>query len=512
MKTIHKIKISLLVLLMAVGLSACTDWLTIEPVDGVITEEYWQSEADLKSGVMGIYASMLGNNVSGSYSIPELLFYWGEIRADMVTLGNTILGDYLLVYTGDLNPNNGFAKWNAIYRTINYCNIVLEKAPEVMAVDASLTRERMNEYRAEALAIRAMMYLLLNKVYREVPLVIEATTADNQTIQKAKVLDQSELWNQIEADLKEAEKFAVDTYGTNAAEDKGRITKNTIWSLMADFYLWRSAEGDALAAETACNNIINTGKYALVKGDDNWFYDLYYKGNSLEGIFELQFSEEKLNPYFNMFSINQFLRANSDVMETFFPDDPLIDADSADVRADRGSYRSALNYALWKYIGVNRVSSKTASTAYSNFIVYRYADILLMKAEALALQLDTKPEGGAEALALIQRVRNRARASQLNSEGNPDTKDGLIGYILNERAREFAFEGKRWFDLLRVAKRDNYRKKSILIDMLTLSAPATRLLSIQAKMQDPNYHYMPIPQADMDAGFPYLLQNPFYEE
>ncbi|PZX18628.1 putative outer membrane starch-binding protein [Breznakibacter xylanolyticus] len=512
MKTIYKIKLSVATLMVALGLSACTDWLTIDPVNGVIAEEYWQSEADLKSGVMGIYASMLGNNASGSNSVAELLFYWGEVRADMVANGNLILNDFNLIYNGDLNSNNGLVKWNSIYRTINYCNIILEKAPEVKRVDAALTDARMNEYRAEALTIRAMMYLLLNKVYREVPLITEATTADNQTLQRAKVLEQSELWNQIEADLLEAQKYAVESYGTTSAEDKGRVTKYTIASLMADFYLWRSEPGDAAKAQAACDIVIKSGRFNLVKGDENWLNTLYYNGNSLEGVFELQFSADILNPYFNLFATNNYLRANVDVVESFFPDDPMVDADSADVRADRGSYRSALNYALWKYIGVNRYASKTATTAYSNFIVYRYADILLMKAEALALQVEDQPELAAESLALIHKIRNRARASVLTSEGAPDTKEGLINYVLNERAREFAFEGKRWFDLLRIAKRDGYKKKNILVDMLTLSAPATRLLSIQAKMQDPNYHYMPIPQSDIDAGYPYLIQNPFYQK
>ncbi|MFT3737826.1 MAG: RagB/SusD family nutrient uptake outer membrane protein [Breznakibacter sp.] len=513
---IYKLKLALVSLVAGLAIWSCSDWLYLEPESGIISDEYWKSEQDLKAGTMGIYASMLGNNVSGSYSVPELLLLWGEVRADMLTYFRTQVSDYMLIYNGDLKPTNGFAKWNSVYRTINYCNNILEKAPEILETDASMTKQKMNQYRAEALTIRAMMYLLLNKVYREAPLLLTATTSDNQTIRVAKVENQSELWDQIEADLLEAEGYAAESYGSTLAEDKGRVTKYTVWSIMADFYLWRSLDGDADKAVQACDKIISSGKFSLVRGDDNWLYNLYYVGNSIEGIFELQFAEDILNPYYNLFMTTGSYHANPDVVESFFPVDELADPDSADVRGDRGSYRSSLNYALWKYIGINRIASKSASESYSNFIVYRYADVLLMKAEALSLLVTDDSEASIQkassSLALIQQVRTRARASKLTDRGTPTTKEGLIDYILEERAREFAFEGKRWFDLLRIAKRDNYALKNYLIDMLQMSAPATRLVSIQAKMQNPDYHYMPIPQSDIDAGYPLLKQNPFYEE
>lgn len=514
MDKLKKIKITVVVFLFGITLNSCEDWLYLEPGNGIIVEEFWQSEQDLKAATMGIYASMLGNNASGGYSVPELMLMWGEVRADMLTFHRTLINDYLLIYNGDLKAENGFAKWNSIYRTINYCNQVLENASKVEQLDEALSVQKMNQYRAEALTVRAMMYLLLNKTYREVPLMLGATSSDDQLVKSAKVENQSELWDQIEADLLEAESFAVSSYGTTAAEDKGRITIYTVWAVMADFYLWRDQAGDALLAEQACQNIIDAQKFSLVIGNDSWLNTLYHRGNSIEGIFELQFDQDILNPFYNLFDEVAAYRANPDVMELYFPIDELLPhADSADVRADRGSYRSASSYALWKYIGLTRNVSKGPSQATSNFIVYRYADVLLMQAEAMALQIGNSTRD--EALATmanqhIARIRNRARASSLTSQGTPVTRDALLNYILEERAREFAFEGKRWFDLLRFAKRDNYARIGILKDMLLMSAPATRLLSIQAKMEDVNYHYMPIPQADIDAAFPELKQNPFY--
>ena len=489
--------------------SGCNNWLYLEPEDGVLVDEYWKSQSDLKAGLMGIYASMLGNNTSGSMSIPELMLLWGEIRADFIAQYNTPVDDYLLVWQGDIKADNSFCKWNSFYRTINYCNNVLEKGEPILDLDKSFTQDEWNQYKSEALAVRALMYFYLTRVFNEVPLILVATNDDLQQITSVKASTE-EIWAQIESDLTEAEKNIPFTYNTTKEEDKGRITKYTVWAIQADFYLWTEQYAKA---EEACDKIINSGNFWLVNGDMQWLSNLFVQGNSSEGIFELQFDVDILNPYYRMFQTDKNYRANPDVMEHFWPTDPyLANADSADIRSDKGSYRAGANYSIWKYIGRDRTYARMASEAYSNFIVYRYADILLMKAEAIAAQLDTEdPVRGAEALAIIKKIRARANASDLTDEGDPTSKEALLSYILNERAREFAFEGKRWFDILRYSKRDDYKRLRALKDMYQLCAPSTKLLSIQSKLNDYDSHYLPIPQSDIDASGGILIQNPFYE-
>lgn len=503
-----KLQYLLLALTLLIGTSSCDDWLYLTPEDGVIVDEFWQSQADLKAGVMGCYASMLGGSASGAFNVPQLMLLWGEIRADMLTY-NRQQADYMLIWQGDIKPVNKFANWAMFYRTINYCNTVLEKGPEVLKIDPSFTEAQWKQYRAEALGIRALMYFYLTRTFDEVPLVLEATTNDLQPIARAKA-SRSEIWAQIESDLTEAEKDICFSYNTTDAEDKGRLTKYSVWAIQADYYLWTEQNAKS---EEACNKIINSGKFWLVEGNMEWLTTLYYEGNSSEGIFELQFDVDILNPYFDMFQTTANYKAQPDVMEYFWPTDPLlIDADSADVRSDRGAYRSAANFSIWKYIGKDRRFAKTASESYSNFIVYRYADILLMKAEAIAAQLDADNSArGAEALSLIKQVRKRARASSMTDEGEATTKDALLLYVLNERAREFAFEGKRWYDMLRYAKRENYKRLQAMKNMYQLCAPSDKLLSIQSKLNDYNSHYMPIPQGDIESSNGLLEQNPFYK-
>lgn len=86
----------------------------------------------------------------------------------------------------------------------------------------------------------------------------------------------------------------------------------------------------------------------------------------------------------------------------------------------------------------------------------------------------------------------------------------MTDYLLAERAREFAFEGKRWFDVLRNARRNNYERLDLLISMALISAPADQQQSIIAKLQDPNSHYLPINEYELYTNKA-LVQNPFYK-
>lgn len=506
MKTIKYLTFAILLLFVA---SSCNKWLYLEPEDGVLVDEYWQSQSDLEAGLMGCYASMLGNNSKGAMSVSELMLMWGEIRADFLTSYNNEVDDYLLIWQGDIKPTNSFCNWASFYRTINYCNTVLDKGEAILNLDQSFTPSEWNQYRSEALTIRALMYFYLTRVFDQVPLILESTSNDLQQITAAKATREA-IWAQIEADLSEAEQNICFSYNTTKDVDKGRITRYTVWAIQADFYLWTE---DYAKSESASDKIINSGAFWLVNGNMQWLTNLYVEGNSSEGIFELQFDVDILNPYYGMFYTNANYRANPDVMENFWPTDPyLANADSADIRSDKGTYRAGMSYSIWKYIGRDRTYLKSSSEAYSNFIVYRYADVLLMKAEAIAAQLDNDdPVRGEEALNLIKKIRSRANASDLTNEGEVTSKEALLTYILNERAREFAFEGKRWFDILRYSKRDNYRRLQTLKNMYQLCAPSTKLLSIQSKLNDIDSHYLPIPQGDIEASGGVLIQNPFYE-
>jgi hypothetical protein len=479
---------------------SCDEWLYLQPENGIIRQEYWKSKEDVHAAVMGAYASLLGNSQGSGYSVPELLFLWGEIRGDMISLSR-LRSDFLYVINGDILPDNGICRWNAFYRTINYCNTVLEFAPDVLAIDPSFTEKELKSYEAEVKTIRALMYFYLARTFGEVPIKLTASKSDNEQFAVPKS-SQQEVLAQIKKDLASAEHDAPFSYG-DLASTKGRITRYTVNAIQADVYLW-DEQYDSCIFE--CNKIINSGFFGLVDNDEFWFSNLYVDGNSVESIFELQFSQEILNPYYSMLKRNKYLKASAVAIEEFFPPDPNQIPDSADIRADGASYKLSDNYTIWKYIGRNRDEARAETEAYGHWIVYRYPEILLFKAEAL-----NQMGQGEEALQLVKTIRKRARASKTSSPGEATDERSLTEFILDERCREFAYEGKRWFDVLRVAKRNDYQRLDLLLAMVVRSAPSDKQVTILNKYRDTRSHYLPIFYTELEAN-PALVQNPFYGE
>lgn len=494
---IHKsIKYWLLALLMVGG--ACDNYLDLKPQDGIVRQDFWKTKEQVQSAVIGIYASMLEGDLA------ERLFLYGELRADMLMPNSGVRAEEMEIINGNILETNNITDWRSFYRTINYCNTVLDLAPQVLEVDGTFTEEQLNAYMAEALTIRSLMYFYLARSFRDAPLKLDATISDDQDIALPKNTQQ-EILEQISQDLVKAEEWAVFSYG-NTAYDKGRVTKYTINALQADVYLWMEDYENCIAA---CNKIINSGQFGLVEGEGNplWFQELYGMGNSNESIFELQFNAQKTNPFFFMFDANtgrRFLASPTVIEEVFMldMDDPL----NADIRL-AASVRPS-NSTLWKYLGLTIDEGRTLNDSYAHWIFYRYADILLMKAEALAQKGDD--QSGQEAIALIETVRERANALDMTARTvAPNDSRGITDYILEERKREFAFEGKRWFDVLRNAKRNNYERLDIIINMATASAPPDRQQTIVNKYKDVNSHYWPIFLYEIETN-KNLVQNPFY--
>jgi hypothetical protein len=138
----------------------------------------------------------------------------------------------------------------------------------------------------------------------------------------------------------------------------------------------------------------------------------------------------------------------------------------------------------------------------ANWIVYRYADVLLMKAEALS-QLGRYNE----ALEIINDdIRYRAGMPSISI---PNTTTSFEDAILDERARELAFEGKRWFDLLRMGRRNNFARSDKLVEMIIQNVPSTQKRILGSKLTNPQGWYMPIHKDELERNVN-LVQNPYY--
>ena len=180
---------------------------------------------------------------------------------------------------------------------------------------------------------------------------------------------------------------------------------------------------------------------------------------------------------------------NSNTVERLF--------DKEDVRRFMGKG------APWKYSGKDPFGlvSRSSTERDANWNIYRFADIMLLKAEA-AIELDKFDEA------------NNLIGETLLRAGMPYEevydKDLLRQAILDEKGREFAFEGKRWFDLLRAAKRNKFEKKQIIIDMILSGADIKQQAVLKTKVFDTLSYYLPIAERELIYN-QNLVQNPYYD-
>lgn len=498
---IRKLIYSSLVVLVLVSSSSCNKWLDVKPQDGLIKQDYWKTKEQLNSAVIGTYILLTDN------AVVSQLFRWGELRADMVAIaptpGKPTVDDTEFMQ-GNILSTNSLVDWSVVYKAIANCNIVMENGPLVMKADPTFKLDELNKSLAEVRGIRALLYFYLLRTYGEVPLQLEGIDEDTEVTSLPKS-SQQQIADQILADLAFAAEHAVETFKDNPSFDKGRITKYMVYALQADVYLWLDRYADAAAA---CDKIIASNKFFLVEGDPvSFFEELYVQGNSSETIFAFQYSD-RANPFFNMFlNASKPYMASASAIENVFPADP-VDPLLLDVRSAGVSY-NPITLGIWKYGGVTSTTSRSDADHRGNYPIYRYADVLLMKAEALAWI----PGNEQKVLDIIEQIRSNRRAldASKRTDITVESSSSALGeYVFEERGRELAFEGKRWFDLLRFAKRNNYENEATLISLATENIPSNLKQSVSIKLKDRNSHYLPVPFREIQAN-KNLIQNPFYQ-
>jgi starch-binding outer membrane protein, SusD/RagB family len=500
------IKHTFFALVLLLSATSCNKWLELKPQDGIIREDFWETKEQLQSAVVGCYSSMLAIPGGSRPGLLQNMLVWGELRADMMGIGSLTTTHDLDYKYNEILPSSFYSSWATLYNTINVCNTVIQFGPQVLESDKTITQPQLNAYLAEAYGLRAYMYFYLLRVWGEVPLQLKASSSDSQIEQLAKSTKE-EVYNQIISDLNFAAQNAAENYG-NPTMNKGRLTVYGIYALQADVYLWGEKYAECLAA---CKRIEDSGKFGLVDSEnpDLWFQQLYVQGNSNEGIFEIQFDNQSQNPWYTLLAVVTNRYSATFFMDDFFgivdPTTPTV----KDIRSNGASYNQTLSGMLWKHVGTSFESNTAVSNGNSNhnWIVYRYADILLMKAEALAWT-----NKGQEALDIIDIIRDRAKALPMTAESpDPNVAYQVSDYILRERAREFAFEGKRWFDLLRHTKRNNYeRNAQLIVDAVSKVSPPDKTEAIINKFKDYRNHYLPIATSELQAD-KNLEQNPFYK-
>ncbi|MDD4970587.1 MAG: RagB/SusD family nutrient uptake outer membrane protein [Paludibacter sp.] len=528
-----KLKISIILISAALlfGATGCTDWLTVKPESQIILEEYWQSESDVESVVFACYRGLTEDDCV------YRMIVWGELRSDnFVTTGFAKAREDMglgKIMKGELTATNPCASWGSFYAVINYCNTLLNYAPAVVGRDKNFSQADLLKIQAEARAIRALCYFYLARTYNEVPWVDQASVDDTQNYALEKSSNR-EILDHIIDDLTFAQQYIRTDYGRKDF-NKGRFTLNGVNALLADVYLWDEQYGKCV--ETA-NKVLADKNLQLIETKNSNAYQVFYKGQSDESILELQFntSVQTNNPVAILFGSN-----NISIGELTFPVNLAFNTNETDVAKATGihspfyykinatdiestndirskdSYRSNGDvFPIFKNTGfrIEGTSGTLTTSLYifrsgtANWILYRLADVMLMKAEALVQLGGT--ENNTKAIEMVNKTYLRSNtngtivADSLKLT-NYLTQSALSDLVLRERHRELLFEGKRWFDLVRLARRE---KSTSTLNTFVNNKVSGNTVALGAAVLDAMY--MPISQGELNANNK-LKQNPYYE-
>ena len=517
MKTNNKKYLLLLASYLLIG---CVDTVIL-PDNKTVDDDFWQKKSEVDAVVATAYAQL-----RDAAAIRNMII-WGDFRSDELVVTSTLPSSATYktalaqIYSLNIETENAFTSWYPFYSAINYCNLVLEKAEGVIAVDPDYTRGDYDANKAQMLALHAFCYFYLTKVFHDIPVTPGAYLNSSDDLNAPQANPDSVLTMCIN-DLQEASKYAISgsTYGD--WRDKGYLNQDGINAILADIYLWRASvnrsASDYEACVDYCDKIISAKKEAYEQnprrrrfGNDDVEQDYYLSDysdmyndifgqtgqNADESIFELQFRNsnatnsglDQMYFRYNNASSNGYgyLKA-APIYGKVDQTGSGVWTNSVDQRLYEFLYDATSTnteqFGVRKFVATasagtsNSADSKrdTRSAVYQNWILYRLTDVMLMKAEALVqlYNLEGKAEGDTrneEAFAICQFINNRALSDANKSSYAMKYsvyKDKMEELVLAERARELCFEGKRWFDLMRY----NYRhteKQADLTKKLTQS-------------------------------------------
>lgn len=488
-----KIIYYILVLLGGLSVSSCEDYLTVLPENNQSSFEYWKTkeevEAVLASGYIDIRSSV------------ETFMLWGEARGNGVdylsTSGSDLQKAARKLRAIDILPENGLCDWSNAYKAIFMANAVIKYASGVVEKDPSFDRNMCRSFMAEAFFQRSLVYFYLVRTFKDVPYVTDPYVDDSAPY----VMAQSDglvILRTCIADLEEylpnAKEFFPEVDNENPINTKGRATQWSIHALLADMYLWL---GEYEKSVIHCDAVINSGRVGLIQ---NGFLN-YFPGNSNESVFEVQYSNPKSqkNDFQTWFkATNEGYYKMSEYTAGIFEQEPT------DLRGLGYTFNE--EGFIWKYLGVDAVTARVSSENDQNYLIYRLADVILMKAEAFIMQ-----DNHQEAAELIDKVRIRSGLSEMTLSEDRLT---MLRALLEERQKEFFAEGKNWFDMLRIGLRSTQlsdsQYKNLFIEQALRAVGAAQQSLGRATLSNVGSWYLPYSDDELKKN-PLLVQSDYYQ-
>ena len=221
---------------ITLGTTSCDDFLTIYPSNEITEEQFWEDRTDLESGIRGCWKQFI------SQDIMERMVVWGECRSDNFDLMTESWDDMKDLMNANLLETNSLFSWSAFYKTINFCNKVLQYGPLVVERDKSFTSEDWKPVEAEMKALRALNYFYLVRTFREIPFEFNPIGSEHDVKEHSGRQFMAEVvLDSIINDVEAVKDNGMRQY-TNELDNKGRFTRESIYTLLADMYLWRAAK------------------------------------------------------------------------------------------------------------------------------------------------------------------------------------------------------------------------------------------------------------------------------
>ena len=491
----------------------CEKYLDLQPQGTYSTSAFYQTEEHAKLSITVCYEKLSFSNSSNR------LWVFAEVASDDAIKGgfpgdqaDIGLIDDFLIYADNGNIET---TWTIFYEGVARCNQVLKYVPGIN-MDEALK----NRIIGEAYFLRGYYYFQLCNIYGNIPLILEPKNPDEMQVPKSA---RSEVYLQVESDFIEAVKNLESALALNPGiypgSEKGRATPGAAKALLAKTYLFEKKWSEAL---TTALEVESSYGYLLLPVYQHNFNVLYENNN--ESIFEIQHLANQ-SPGMGS-SLNQWMAPRAErgygfnePSQLFFNEfevttpeniyDPRLDytiGRDGQIWFDDVIYNpswSSTGYSVKKYLQpISQIPTNRRGDADLNFTVIRFAEILLIQAEAL-----NELNRSAEALVPLNQVRKRARESYLfdeNLEGFGTIPDGLLpdvtitnqeqlrDAIRHERRVELGFECQRYFDLIRYG--ETY---------------ANNALSNKSNFIYSTHQAFPIPQSELETNFN-MVQNEGY--
>lgn len=461
MKTKNILSIFILISFM----SCSKEFTDLSPISERNTGSFYTSANDFEVALAGVYNTLLSQ---GIYN--EAIWIMNDLRSDITFWDAGGLAAAIVRYD-DFEETTidyvGRDSWIAHYKGIGRANSVIGRIEDV-DMDASQKARIVGE----AKFLRSLLYYNLATTFGNVPLVLnEATSADDD--EENVQVPVAQIYTQIAADLTEAESSLPST------AKGGRATKGAAAALLGKVYLTQGDKTSAVSALKRVSGYSLVDNYADLWGVENEF--------NTESIFEVSY-ESGYGVLGNLYTsaMNTELGATVTSGPRNFPTKSLISSyEAGDTRFEAsiaGIGSEAVGFAAdgagW-CIKYGTTNPSTDNDGPNNWVVLRYADVLLMLAEALG--------ESTESYGYINQVRARAGLGAISSS----TTGTFAEKLLQERKVELAFEGHRWPDLKRFGV------------AASVMSSDQRAIDIRGRLN------LAIPQREMDIN-PDFVQNPGY--